>query len=336
MSQENSKTTGTETASVNAPQRVITVITSRGERRKIPFAGTRWGDLKSIMEKGGTDANGDTYPRYDLSNMKCAESVRKSTLEHVDAEIPDGDFNLFLMPYKTKSGATDRAEAYAAIQKAIKDDGEKATSHFNAEKNYTTKKTVELQELLTAYGVTSAVAATKPIKPAPDKIYAQPTEGKKKERLEGEKSKAIANVVDSISDSKKEKGEVEESLESKVGRAITLLGEIFLELVRKSTVTIPVSDDTKKAAPVVEEPSKPLVEQPKADAVAEVAKPTQAEIDATKKKEQEQIDADNRRKQQEEDQKKKIEADRKKKADDDAAAKEVKDFMKGFGGNLRS
>lgn len=189
--------------------RTITVVTTRGEKRRIPFEGTKWSELKSLLTGGGQDNEGKTFPRYDLNNMKCVESANRHTLEHPDAAIPEGNFNLFLMPYKTKSGS-DRTDAYTTIQGLITRDGDSAKNIFNKDKNYTTKKTDELIELINKYNGTSS---------APKKTSDSPTKAKA--------HKAVAAVVSSVKEAKSG------SLLEKVATAISLLTEIQTELSGK-------------------------------------------------------------------------------------------------------
>lgn len=132
-------------------QRVITIVTTRGQKIKLGFEGSEWAALKSKLEAGGTDINGNRYDRYDLSNIKCVESVNRTTLEHPKAIVPDGNFNLFLMPYKSKSGSFNRIDCYSKIKKFISKEGDKAVAHFNAGKNYTNKSTEELNNLIESF-----------------------------------------------------------------------------------------------------------------------------------------------------------------------------------------
>jgi hypothetical protein len=124
----------------------IQIVSSRGGNRKITFPGGKWSALKSILIK---DYN------YDMDNLKAVENFRRTTLEHPEAVVPNVDFTLFLMPYKSKSGS-DRSAVTATIKEFIVTGGEAAKAHFNAGKNYTNKSTSELQELVQSYGKTSS------------------------------------------------------------------------------------------------------------------------------------------------------------------------------------
>lgn len=116
--------------------RTITIVATKGEKKKIEFTGTKWSELRTLVEKAG----------YDLHNMKAVEGVRKSTLEHDEALVPEQNFNLFLMPYKSKSGHT-RSEVYAKIKEAIAS-GVDASAFSKDGKNYTQLPTDTLIDLL--------------------------------------------------------------------------------------------------------------------------------------------------------------------------------------------
>lgn len=114
-----SEVTTTAVAEVATPTRVITVISTVGTKKKdIEFPeNLLWGDLKKVLGNNG----------YSLSNIKAVEGESKVTLEHEKAVLPDGNFFLFLMPYKSKSGAAKKEVApkkavpkKAAAKKAVK------------------------------------------------------------------------------------------------------------------------------------------------------------------------------------------------------------------------
>lgn len=174
--------TATTKEQVASQVRTITIVSTRGEKAKIAYEGSDWAGLKSLLTSGGKNVNGKAFSKYDLSNMKCVESIKRNTLEHPNAVLPDGDFNLFLMPQKSKSGAElSRAEAYAKIKGFIAENESKAKAHFNAdEKNYTVKSTVVLNQLIESY------------KPGTKKAVSK------------EKAEAISDVVTSVRNAKEE------------------------------------------------------------------------------------------------------------------------------------
>lgn len=105
----------------------VTVVTTKGEKKEFKFSGTTYGELKKIL--------GNTY---DLKNMKAIESIRKTTLESDQAILPTEDFHIFLMPYKSKSGAPKKK---VAAKKTAKKPAKKvAAKKVTAKKKSTTVK----------------------------------------------------------------------------------------------------------------------------------------------------------------------------------------------------
>jgi hypothetical protein len=94
--------------------RMVSVITSRGEAKKIAIAPaiTTWKQLQPILVQAG----------YVLSNMKVVESIGKATLEHPEAAIPVVSFRLYIMPMESKSGAAKAVpkSAKKVAKKAVK------------------------------------------------------------------------------------------------------------------------------------------------------------------------------------------------------------------------
>lgn len=91
----------------------------------------------------------------DYSNMKVFDSVTKTSFDHEDSQIPEGDRILFLYQIKSNSGAdtlTRRQTLYATIKQHIKDDGNIAKDHYCGEKHYTNKSTDVLEMLVNNYG----------------------------------------------------------------------------------------------------------------------------------------------------------------------------------------
>ena len=73
--------------------RKITIVsTQANERQEIESAATTWGELK---EEASHLISGD---------MKATVRETRVDLVHEDAQLPDGDFVLFLFPEKVKSG----------------------------------------------------------------------------------------------------------------------------------------------------------------------------------------------------------------------------------------
>lgn len=101
------------------------------------------------------------FENVNLRNMKAVIASSKLLLEHPQALLPEGDFNLFVSPKKTKSGETDVDvmgywDVRNAISAIIKNSGEVAATHFNKDKNYTIKTGKVLKELYKQWLNTSA------------------------------------------------------------------------------------------------------------------------------------------------------------------------------------
>jgi hypothetical protein len=152
----------TQTQTQTETKRKITIISTRGEKKVIEFEGNQWSGLKSKLEKEG----------YDLKNMKCVEGINKTTLEHPEATVPDGNFALFLMPIQNKGGgeSRDKVKAFATENKdAVK-------AHFG---NWTIKKEDELAVLLKTYKPGKVTAPAKESKKKEEKKASKPASSKK-------------------------------------------------------------------------------------------------------------------------------------------------------------
>lgn len=92
--------------------RKITVVTTRGQKKEIEYAGREWGGLKDVLRSEG----------YNLVQMKAVEGTYRTTLEHAKAIMPEGNFNLFLMPQRSKSGAKKvvKKKVKKEVKKAVK------------------------------------------------------------------------------------------------------------------------------------------------------------------------------------------------------------------------
>lgn len=171
--------------------RKITVFSTGSKSGTVIETGSvNWGALQGDLRNKGVSFNG----------MKAIVGKTKVNLEHTDASLPDEDFTLFLFPEKTKSGLT-AAQVEALPYKALRDelkrlseaDGEKFKSHFNVDKNYTTKGTDVLKALLISYSaLATKTAETAAIPKAEAK--AVPAKATKEK---------VAQVVDSLKTSAK-------------------------------------------------------------------------------------------------------------------------------------
>lgn len=76
-------------------RKVTAVSTRDGGRKEVDTDVTTWGELKPLLEAEG----------MTTSNMKAMVRDTKQNLERDDAQLPTGDFTLFLTPGKVKSGS---------------------------------------------------------------------------------------------------------------------------------------------------------------------------------------------------------------------------------------
>lgn len=161
----------------------VIVFTTGVGKKEITTNALNWEDLKKDLEKNSV--------KYD--GMKVMESINKTSLEHPEAAIPDGDFTLFLFPEKTKSGADGSnmkfAELRAFIAGELATNEEAAKAHFNEGKNYTNKSTDDLRALVSSYVVPAAGKGKKVVK-----ATAAPAVTKKAEAPKG----SVADVVNSV------------------------------------------------------------------------------------------------------------------------------------------
>lgn len=128
--------------------RKIKVYSTRGQSGiEIETNVTTLGELSGVL-------NAHDY-ELDLSRMKAVVGQTKATLESNDSVLPEGDFTLFLMPTKTKSGVVDSSTApFREIRAEIKDiitSDASAYLHFNSGKNYTNKGSEVLRTLLQSW-----------------------------------------------------------------------------------------------------------------------------------------------------------------------------------------
>lgn len=126
--------------------RVITLYATKGAKKaKLETEVSTWGELKYLIRKEG----------YDLDKLHATENINKTDLVNDAAVLPVGDFTVFMRPKQVKSGGRGDGLSYKDIKAAIKDDftcfKEAADSHYNQEKNYTTKSTETLRELLNTF-----------------------------------------------------------------------------------------------------------------------------------------------------------------------------------------
>lgn len=152
--------------------RKITIVSTKNNQVKNYESDVAtWGELNSLI-------NND----FDLSNLKATENISKTTLEHVDAVLPTGDFRVFLRPVKTKSGQDFSEMKFGELRATFKDDDavKKFLTGKGNGRNWTQLKTDELRTFLTEYhstAVSNVVESVKEVTEEVAEIEEVPCEG---------------------------------------------------------------------------------------------------------------------------------------------------------------
>lgn len=128
--------------------RKVTIYSTKGAKRTVIETNvTTWGELEPLVSE-----------TYDLDNMQAVENQRKTTLSVAKAELPEGDFTLFLKPIKTKAGLSQEevenmsySEARETVRDILNSEEEGAAEHFNEGRNYTNKPAGELRRLIASW-----------------------------------------------------------------------------------------------------------------------------------------------------------------------------------------
>ena len=182
-----------------------------------------------------------------FSGMKSVIGETRLTLESDRAIVPEGDFTLYLMPVKTKSGAMDRKILFQLMKDAVASGKAKKEDFMVDGKNMTQIGTAKLEELWNTFN--EATASTT----APATAKAVPAKPEKKEtpKNNGVADKVIAPVAASLADQSHaillEIGEVleDEGIETEVA-------EVILNKV-KAIIALTVGEKTTETAPVKKE-----------------------------------------------------------------------------------
>lgn len=95
----------------------VTIYSTKGKSGSFETSATKWGEIISQVEN----------IVGDLSNLIPTENVGKTTLQHVDAVLPDTNFTLFLRPSKTKSGVDFSEMSFIDLRDFIKENPEAKT-----------------------------------------------------------------------------------------------------------------------------------------------------------------------------------------------------------------
>lgn len=76
-------------------KRKITFYSTKGGKTMVETDATTWGEIKKLTSN------------YNFSKLIATENIGKTTLEHSEAILPEGDFVIFLRPSNVKSGTID-------------------------------------------------------------------------------------------------------------------------------------------------------------------------------------------------------------------------------------
>ena len=209
----------------------VKVFSTQMGEKEVETGATTWGELQTDLKKSG----------ISFSKMKAVIGENKLTLEADGAMLPAQGFTLFLMNKKTKAGADVSTLSYKQLRKTISvillKDGEAAKEYFNEGKNYTTKSTDILRDLLSSY---SGIVPS--IKECEDFIPSKITKSKKKKSATViKKDKAVASKPKKIKGNKTLEPVMRPVDEPKV--------------INKDTVK-----KVKKANPVIEEANKAVAD----------------------------------------------------------------------------
>lgn len=162
--------------------RRVTVFSTVGKSAEfIDTDAVIWKDLKSLIQ--GRQIN--------LSNMKSVIGETQNTLESDEGVLPDGDFTVFLMPIKTKSGAElSRKELFEEIKNFVGTDASRKALFIIDGKNMTQLSTPTLQTLYNQHIATAKAAPAVAQKAAPKAAVAPAAKA------------AVAEVVSNVAASK--------------------------------------------------------------------------------------------------------------------------------------
>lgn len=199
-----------------------------------------------------------------FSGMKSVIGETRLTLESDRAIVPEGDFTLYLMPVKTKSGAMDRKILFQLMKDAVTS-GKATKEQFMVDgKNMTQIGTAKLEELWNTFnGATASTTA-----PATAKAVPAKPEKKETPKNNGVADKVIAPVAASLADQEEalysEIQEVleEEGVDSEVAEVVLAKVRNIINLTSGSAKgTSAPAETVKKEAGESEEAKKKRLEK---------------------------------------------------------------------------
>lgn len=158
----------------------VTIYSPAGKNaNQVELEGNTWKDLQKVLTKSNVSYSG----------MKAVIGENKHTLESENALLPDGDFTLFLMPIKTKSGAADRKALMATIKDFVTKNPSRKSDFIIDGKNMTQLSTSTLETLVAKHisggmnGSSSTPSASAPVAEAAKKAAASVKEKAKEEAV---------------------------------------------------------------------------------------------------------------------------------------------------------
>lgn len=189
-----------------------------------------WGELKRELSRRN----------ISLSNMKAVIGENQLTVESDEAMLPDGDFTLFLMNVKTKSGAAvkiDRKQLLENIKALIAKKPELKDNFKSGKLNMTQMPSDVLQELYNKFsGGSSTIptpTATQQKKEEPKKEEVKKPVPPRPEKKEVSASNGVGEVVNSVKESKENPySRVHAIINELVNEANTLNDKTFISQVK--------------------------------------------------------------------------------------------------------
>lgn len=121
--------------------RTVKFYTTLGKLLKVQTDATIWGELKLLAQNEGINTN----------ELKAMVNVNKTTLDHDEAQLPEGEFTVFFTKINSKAGVELSELSYREIRGKVKelvDSDILAADFFNKERNYTNKSKADLVDLL--------------------------------------------------------------------------------------------------------------------------------------------------------------------------------------------
>lgn len=231
--------------------RKIIVYSTLGKNAvEVNSQASEWAGVKAELKEFGVNYAG----------MKCVIGETRLTLESDKAIVPEGDFTLYLMPVKTKSGA-DRKELFALIKAHVEKNPSDKSKFVVDGKNMTQLSTPVLEQLVAKYISNTSASTSVPAKPADVKVEKKESP---KPQPKAKPDTNVAGVVASVQSAKTEEvlAVVEETkaiLDEEVDEEVATVIKAKLDLILELTGITVVSGE--KAAPAPDKDAEKKKEQ---------------------------------------------------------------------------